>query len=309
MIQFGIVIPQENLDYEAVRRVAYKCEKLGFDSIWVYDHVFWSHKTFLEAWTVLSALAVQTNKLRLGPLVINNSLRSPSLLAKMATTLDIVSEGRLEFGIGAGTSTSKEYFAYGIPFEKPAERIERLREALHIIKKLWIEEKPTFQGRYYTITNAFCYPKPFQKPHPPIWISGRGEELMLKVVAEHADGWNFTGSPEEYIQKVRILEKHCSLIGRRAKSIRRSWHGGFLITQDIEKVKRLMAESPSFNKYINRIHASIIGTHEHCLEEIKKYVDLGVTYFMLSLPFAYLYTEALKSLNLFSKQIMPFFKE
>lgn len=121
---------------------------------------------------------------------------------------------------------------------------------------------------------------------------------MLKVVAELADGWNFTGSTEEHKRKLRVLEKHCSRIGRRAEHIHRSWHGGCFITRDRGKIAKLMTEESSVHKYVKRIHVSIIGTPKQCADEIEKYVDLGVRYFMFSLPFAHFYTESLKSLQL-----------
>lgn len=311
MIRFGIVIPQEGLTYTDIRKVVHECEKLGFDSIWVYDHVFWSDKPFLECWTVLSALALETQKLKLGTLVINNSFRYPSVLAKMAATLDVITRGRLELGIGAGTSRPQEYLAYDIPFAKPSIRIRQLKEAVQIIKKMWIEEKTSFQGRYYRLKGAFCNPKPVQNPHPPLWISGRGEQLMLKVIAQVADGWNFFGSTEEYKRKAKVLEKYCSVIGRKPHDIKRSWHGGFLISNNErklqKKIKKFEQENMLSKEYIKRIHLSIIGDPEQCIEKIDEYVSLGITHFMFSLPFAYAYSEALKSLQLFANHVIPSF--
>jgi alkanesulfonate monooxygenase SsuD/methylene tetrahydromethanopterin reductase-like flavin-dependent oxidoreductase (luciferase family) len=282
MIRFGIVIPQEGLRYTDIRKVVWECEKLGFDSIWVYDHVFWSDKPFLECWTVLSALALETQKLRLGTLVVNNSFRYPSLLAKMAATLDVITKGRLELGIGAGTSRSQEYLAYGIPFAKPSIRIRQLKEAVQIIKKMWTEEKTSFQGRYYCLKGAFCNPKPVQNPHPPLWISGRSEQLMLRVIAEVADGWNFFGSTEEYENKTKVRKLR-------------------------KKIKKLEQGNMLFEEYIRRIHLSIIGDPERCIEKIDEYVSLGITDFMLSLPFAHAYSESLKSLQLFANYVIPSF--
>ena len=152
--------------FERVRNVVLECERLGYDSIWLDDHLMYGKTPILECWTTLSALASLTAKIRLGTMVLCNSYRNPALLAKMAATLDVISNGRLELGIGAGVQKD-EHEAYGIPFPKPSERIERMKEAVEIIKKLWTEENANYQGKYYTVNEAVCLPKPLQKPHPP----------------------------------------------------------------------------------------------------------------------------------------------
>ena len=182
-LHFGIQIePQFGFDYITIEKIALNAEKIGFDSIWSSDHLFLHDKAeeinCMEAWTLLSALASKTNKLRLGTLVTCNSYRYPSILAKIASTVDSISNGRLEFGIGAGWKEI-EYKAYGIPFPSVKERFDRLEEALQIIKLLWTEPKVTFTGRYYSIKDAFSAPKPVQNPHPPIFIGGTGEIRTL----------------------------------------------------------------------------------------------------------------------------------
>jgi len=176
MIRFGILLPSDVSSYELVREVAPEAEELGYESAWLSDHFFpgWLsselHTTpWLECWTTISALAVETTRLRLGTLVLCNNYRHPPIVAKMAATLDVVSRGRLEFGIGAG-DLPVEYEAYGLHYPKDSTRIEQLGEALRITKIMWTMEKPSYTGKYYRIKEVPSNPKPVQKPYPRIWI-------------------------------------------------------------------------------------------------------------------------------------------
>ncbi|MBS7649389.1 MAG: TIGR03560 family F420-dependent LLM class oxidoreductase [Candidatus Bathyarchaeia archaeon] len=245
-ITFGVVLPQSVPDYAMVRSVALLCEKLGYDSVWLNDHFYegWlppeEHMhPYLDCWTLLPALAVDTKIIRLGSLVTSNTFRYPSLLAKMATTLDIISEGRLDFGIGAG-DLSIEHYTYGIPYPPDSERISRLHEALQVIIKMWTEEKPYFIGKFYEIREPPCFPKPVQKPHPPIWIGSiTGRRRIIRLAAEFADNFNvLNGSPESFAEKMRALDEYCERIGRKPNSIRRSWHG--FIDVGIKKDEHLL---------------------------------------------------------------------
>jgi F420-dependent oxidoreductase-like protein len=279
------VLPEfcEYADYDAVERIVKECEKNGYHSVWVMDHLFWEKGALLECWVSLSALASATSSIRFGPLVSCNSYRLPSIMAKMSATLDVISNGRLEFGIGAGWKED-EYKAYGIPFTKPSVRIAQLREGVEIVKLMWTEEKPSFKGKYYWIKEAECNPKPVQKPHPPIWIGGSGEKLLLRVVAEKADGCNFSGSLDEYKHKLDILRNHCKKVGRDFNKIKKSLSADLIISDDVEMVKKKVEmfkpENLSLEDYDDR---SIIGTPEECIARINDYHQLGVTYFMLSL--------------------------
>jgi alkanesulfonate monooxygenase SsuD/methylene tetrahydromethanopterin reductase-like flavin-dependent oxidoreductase (luciferase family) len=189
----------------------------------------------LEAWTLLAALAAQTQRLRLGVIVTSNRLRHPAVLAKMAATVDIIANGRLEFGIGAGgsavadpaarTLVRREFDAYGVDVVSPGEAIGALGEACSLIKRLWTEHDPfDFDGRHYRLTGAICEPKPLRRPHPPILIGAGGEHSALRVVAEHADIWNCPtrGSIEEFRHKSAVLDEHCAAIGRDPNRIVRS---------------------------------------------------------------------------------------
>jgi len=205
LVKFGVYLPQVNVDFNTVKNVTQECERLGFDSVWLFDHLmaFGSPEdNVLECWTTLSALSAATRRIRLGTLVLCNSFRHPSVLAKMAATLDYISDGRLDFGIGAGWFRP-EYEAYGIPFPKASLRISQLAESLEIIKRMWTAEKATYQGKYYGVKDAVCNPKPVQKPHPPVWVGVMiGKRRMFDIIARYADGWTISSlylpTPAEY---------------------------------------------------------------------------------------------------------------
>jgi len=218
LVEFGITLWQEEFNFNSLKEACLKIEEMDFRSIWLYDHFYpmlstGSH-SILESYVTLSALAMEIRRIRLGILVACNSFRYPSVLAKMAASIDVISGGRLEFGIGAGWFKD-EYMAYGIPFPKPSVRIGQLREGVQIVRKMWTEDRASFEGKYYLIRQVVCEPKPIQKPHPPIWIGGRGEQLTLKVVAEYANYSNFSYvSPEECVHKLKVLKKHCEAVER-----------------------------------------------------------------------------------------------
>ncbi|MCL4245826.1 MAG: TIGR03560 family F420-dependent LLM class oxidoreductase, partial [Candidatus Dadabacteria bacterium] len=222
-IDFGVVLRQQKIDFSEIRNAAELCDELGYHSVWFYDHLLGQGGLDLdiyEAWTLMSALSTVTTRVRLGTMVLCSAFRPPSLLAKMASTLDVVSGGRLEFAIGGGWF-GPEFKAYGYDFPDTRARIEELSEAVSIIKSMWTEEKPSFSGKYHRIEDAYCNPKPVQKPHPPVIIGGSGERYLLRVAAELADEWNCPASSTlEYGRKIAALEKHCMDIGRDASEIR-----------------------------------------------------------------------------------------
>lgn len=293
-IKFGIFLPfyllqakgiQPTQRFSFIRNIVLESEKQGYDSIWLDDHLMYNYWPILESWTTLSALASLTSKVRLGTMVSCNANRSPSLLAKMAATFDVISDGRLEFGIGAGVQEN-EHLAYGLGFPNHAVRVERLGEALEVIKRMWTEEKTTYQGKYYAIKDAVCEPKPLQKPWPPITVGGSGELLMKKATAPFADrfDWGLLPSIEMYKRKLMILEKQCEVIGRSFKEIEKScWPSGqVLIAKNerelIEKTSQLKPSNVSLEDFKK---TSLVGTPDECVQQLQVYVDLGVTYFML----------------------------
>jgi F420-dependent oxidoreductase-like protein len=313
--EIGVKTSQGRLlgNYDNLRRVWVEADNLGFHSGWLFDHLFElplfgpSHEPCLEAWTLLSALSKETSKLRLGVTCLCVSYRNPAMLAKMSSTLDVISDGRFELGIGAGWAKT-EHESYGIPFEKPRQRVERLEEAVTIVKKMWTEESPSFQGKHYSISGAVCEPKPIQKPRPPVWIGGEGERFTLGAVAKVADGCNFIGlSLQEYNKKLDVLAKHCDRLGRRIGDVRKSWQGTIIVRRNAPEVKRqtqLASQTGNVSKEDFEAHA-IVGTPEQCIQRIGEYLDIGVDRFMLSFPEA---ATDLTGIRLFGEEVLPSFK-
>ena len=224
-IRFGIQTPQQHARWEDLLALWQDIDDLGYDSAWVFDHFLpiFSDPTgpCLEAWSALAALAMATRRVRLGVMVTGNTYRHPAVLAKMAATVDIISGGRLIFGLGAGWF-ELEHRQYGIQFHTTAGRLRRLDECLESIKLLWTQERANFNGKHFTLNDASFNPKPLQKPHPVILIGASGENIALRIVAKHAQMWNSFGSPEVFRSKIRRLEEHCRHIGRDPATVEKS---------------------------------------------------------------------------------------
>lgn len=228
MPSFGIKTSPQHTTYDAIRTVWLEAEDIPvIEHAWLFDHMAPIQGDVggdcLEGWTALAALAGITERLRLGLMVTGNTYRHPAVLAKIAATLDQISHGRLDFGIGAGWNVY-EHESMGIPLYKPGERIRRLGEACEIIRRLFTEPTVDFDGKYYQLKEARSEPKPVQRPYPPFVIGGGGEQLTLRVVAKYADIWNYTGgSVEEFSHKVNVLREHCAEIERDPASIELSY--------------------------------------------------------------------------------------
>ena len=226
-LRFGIKTAPQNTTYEDMPRVWLEADIIPIiEHAWVFDHFIPLGPNpsgqCLEGWTLLAALAARTQRLRVGVMVTGNTYRHPAVLANMAATIDIISRGRLDFGIGAGWN-ELEHEMYNISLYAPGERIRRLGEACEVVKRLWTETPANFDGKYYQLKNAYCDPKPAQKPYPPIVIGGGGEKLTLRVVAQYADIWNFAGRPIDMFQhKSAVLDEHCAAIRRDPATIERS---------------------------------------------------------------------------------------
>ncbi|WAL65398.1 LLM class flavin-dependent oxidoreductase [Amycolatopsis cynarae] len=233
--RFGIMTAPSQVDYQDVLRVWREADTIPeIEHAWLFDHLLPIFGDLdgpvYEGWSLLSALAAQTRRLRLGLLVTSNRFRPPAMLAKIAATVDIVSGGRLDFGIGVGSRPShplarREYEAHGLPFHDTAHAVGSLAEACAMIKRLWTSDRPfDFDGTYHQLTGAFGNPKPLQRPHPPILIGGRAA-ATLRVVAEHADLWNIPGGDiDDVIRRSALLDRYCTEIGRDPASITRSIH-------------------------------------------------------------------------------------
>jgi alkanesulfonate monooxygenase SsuD/methylene tetrahydromethanopterin reductase-like flavin-dependent oxidoreductase (luciferase family) len=234
-LSFGIKTSQMGVTYGQILRVWREADELAvFEHAWLWDHMVPLRGDIrgaaLEAWTLLAALAAQTSRLRLGVIVTSNRLRSPTLLAKMAATVDQIADGRLVLGIGAGGSrvavqnpAVREFEAYGVPLVSPGEAAADLAQSCEIIRRMWTEDEPfDFDGPTIRLRGAVCEPKPVQKPHPPILIGGLGDQV-LRIVAEHADIWNYPGAPgQDFAERNKVLDGHCAAIGRDSGEIVRS---------------------------------------------------------------------------------------
>ncbi len=226
-LRFGIKTAQQFTTYEDILRVWQEADSVSsIEHAWAFDHFIPlgpdTTGPQLEGWTLLSALAARTERLRVGLMVTGNIYRHPAVLAKMGAMVDVISHGRLDFGIGAGWNEI-ECNMYGIPLYTPGERIRRLGEACEVVKRLWTEPVANFDGKFYQLKDARCEPKPLQKPYPPYVIGGSGEQLTLRIVAQYANIWNFVGgSIDTFRHKSEVLAQHCAAIGRDPKTIERS---------------------------------------------------------------------------------------
>lgn len=294
----GLAIPS----YGEMRAVAHRAEELAFDSIWLCDHFLTlapesyardagmdrgrtagasrgpQSIPLLECWTALSALARDTRRLRLGTSVLCNSYRPPSVLAKMAATLDVISGGRLDLGLGAGWF-EKEYTAYGIPFPKTSVRIAQLDESVEVIRRMWTDPLPTFKGEHYTIEGAICDPSPVQRPHPPIWIGGEGDKVH-RVAARAANGINVRWwSPERCQERIAFLDEACRAVGRDPATLRRSLTALLIVSRDRGEVDTLRARYAAIPS-----SGIIAGSPAECVERVVQYTKAGVHHFLLSIP-------------------------
>ncbi len=232
-VSFGIATAPQQVSYHDILRVWREADTIAeIEHAWLFDHLLPiggdPNGPIFEGWTLLSALAAQTERLRLGLLVTSNRFRPPAMLAKIAATVDVVADGRLDFGIGVGSRPNppearREYPAHGLPYLEFPDAVKSLGEACTVIRRLWTEEEPfDFDGTYNQLTGAFCNPKPVQQPYPPIMIGGR-TTATLRVVAEHADLWNIPGSDlADAVKRSAILDRLCAEIGRDPELITRS---------------------------------------------------------------------------------------
>ena len=308
-VTFGIHTPQENVTFDQLAAAWQEAERLGFDQAWAYDHfapIMGSKDgPVLEGWTLLAALARETQRIRIGLMVTGNTYRNPAVLAKMATTVDHVSGGRLNFGIGAGWE-EYEHTAYGVPFFDARERAARLGEALEVITLLWRGGHPTFRGKYYTLFEAPMSPLPVQRPHPPIVIGGQGPKWIMPLVAKYADEWNVPIglTPDDVRSRIAEMRAECARIGRSPCVERVSVLLPLISITGVPlagPATRLAARA-LVEKRIAR--SLLIGSPADIRDRLRPYVDAGATGIIVSLrpPFS---PELMRK---FAAEVMPAFR-
>ncbi len=301
-VQFALFSPQAGQNFQGLLARAQQCEKFGYHSLWLVDHM-WTRGMpdldHVECLTMMSALAARTEKLRIGTLVMCNSYRNPALLAKSLTTIDQISNGRLEVGMGAGWM-DEEYRAYGYEFPSMGKRLRQLEEGLKILKLMFTEKAPSFKGKYYSIAEALNNPKPVQKPHPPITIGGSGEKVMLRLVAQYADRWNCPAGYESFEHKFGVLKDHCKAVGRDIKQINISEQLLVCIGKTDAEVEKKWEMAKGLVPFST---TGIKGTPAQIVTALKDRVAKGITMFTIFFSdFA-----PPPTVELFAREVMPAF--
>jgi F420-dependent oxidoreductase-like protein len=282
--RFGIHSGQQNTSFDAYRDLWLRSEELGFEWVSDFDHFYpiFSDPTGpqFEGLTMLSAMAAHTSRVRCGMLVLGVTYRHPAIVAKMAATIDHVSGGRLELGIGAAWF-ELEHQQYGIPFPRIGVRMDMLDEACRIMRSLWTRETTTFEGKHFQLKDARLEPKPVQD-HLPLVIGGAGERRTLRIVAEHGDIWNtFYGDVDQYRHKLGVLAGHCADVGRDPSDIRKSVTFRAVLDQD-QRTAHARAAELYGDPLPERLQTMmVVGTPEQCVERLRAYADLGVRDFLL----------------------------
>ncbi|MBU3063571.1 LLM class F420-dependent oxidoreductase [Nocardia sp. NEAU-G5] len=264
--------------FSTIRDLAVVADECGFDTIWAPDHFvpFGPPGAYVfEAWTTLAALARETERIKLGQLVTGNGYRNPTLLAKMASTLDVISGGRLKFGIGAGWYED-EYRAFGYDFPAAPERLRRLEEALQIITSMWTEQATTFDGSYFRAAGVVNQPAGVQQPRIPVMIAGGGEKVTLRLVAKYGDLCNVQEPPDEVARKYGILAKHCTDVGRDFATITKTSTSYCIIADTDEQARAAVPEWAPLVFPGSLADYGLIGTLDTIGERLAVYEQAGV---------------------------------
>lgn len=310
VVRFSIQTPQYRTDLDAIVAVWTAAERLGFRSAWLMDHLYPilapPSEPLLEAWTTLAALAARTEGIRVGVLVSANTFRHPSLLARMAATVDQVSRGRLEVGLGAAWCR-EEHEENGLAFPPLRDRLGMLDEACTILRSLWTDPSVTFDGRHYALRDARCAPKPLQA-RLPLLLGGQGERRALRIVARHADRWNASGAPRPLGAKAAILREHCAAVGRDPAAIALTVRNDFLLTDDTAESASRVARLARFagvtpGEMRERVW---IGGPAEIADRIAAFVDAGFDECILGLAPPY-GADTVAMLERFAAEIVPRF--
>ncbi|WP_186629231.1 LLM class F420-dependent oxidoreductase [Rhodococcus sp. BP22] len=325
-MRFGLFIPQgwrldlvgiePSAQWGVMRDLATAADAGPWESLWVYDHFHTvpepTEEATHEAWTLMSAIAASTSRIRLGQMCTAMSYRNPAYLAKVAATVDLISGGRVEMGIGAGWY-EQEWRAYGYGFPPPRERLGRLDEGVQILRQAWTTGSATLDGKYYRVDEARVWPKPLQSGGIPIWIAGGGEKVTLKIAAKYADYTNFDGSLEAFSHKSDVLEGHCTALGRDFDSIVRSANYNVAIgSTEKEVADRLTQLEDRLGKYVGAEKAAAalenfrnvpaVGTPAQIVENLTALKAKGLSYGIFYFPEA-AYDRS--GIELFEREVIP----
>ncbi|MBF6163255.1 LLM class F420-dependent oxidoreductase [Streptomyces gardneri] len=327
-MRFGIFIPQGwRLDlvgidpadqWGVMRDLAQRADANStWESLWVYDHFHTvpvpTEEATHEAWTLMSAFAATTSRIRLGQMCTAISYRNPAYLAKVAATVDLISGGRVEMGIGGGWY-EHEWRAYGYGFPSAGERLGRLDEGVQIFRQAWTTGSATLDGKYYQVDGAIVRPLPLQEDGIPLWIAGGGEKKTLRIAAKYAKYTNFSGDPDEFAHKSEVLRAHCADVGSDFDAIVRSSNFNVAIGSTQAEVEDRLAAltarltpvigADSAETYLDMLHSSgaTIGTPEQIIENLRRVRDLGLGYAILNFPEAAYDTSGIE---LFEREVIP----
>jgi alkanesulfonate monooxygenase SsuD/methylene tetrahydromethanopterin reductase-like flavin-dependent oxidoreductase (luciferase family) len=307
-IQFGVNLPQISRTWDETKAAALEFERLGFDSLWLNDHLYGTPRaeiTILEAWSVLAAVGALTERVELGTLVSPPGFRNPAYLAKVVATLDQVTGGRVVPGLGAGWFR-REFTDYGYPFPEARDRVRALGEAAEIMTRAWREPDLTFDGEYFHVENLMVTPRPAQPPK--LLIGGGGEQVTMRVAARWADIWNNSaGNQSKLPQKVEVLRRHCQAVGRDPAQVRVSQQTLVLITeQDADVEPMLERAGKLFGGHMGDVRGplAIAGTPDMVAAAIQRHIDLGCTHFVIE----FFGRDTRVPARLFSESVMPRFR-
>lgn len=305
-IRFGIQTGQQGATWQQIEQAWVKADALGYDSLWAYDHfypIFVDPKgPCFEAWALIGALAHATKRARIGHLVNGNTYRNPCILAKSATTIDHISGGRLNLGIGAGWF-ELEHQSFGIDFKTVRTRLDALDEACTIIKGMFEREKFSFAGEHYQVADAMCLPKPLQSPHPPIMIGGTGRKVLLKLVAKHADMWNSNKPADQMADLIEVMRRHGDAVGRDTSEIENTMMMplGYKAPKEAQDFLCSITAGMLETTPDQARKAIMIGDKQECLDTIERYRKAGVTHFIFMLLAPY----DLDQLQAFAEDVIP----
>ncbi|MBM4267621.1 MAG: TIGR03560 family F420-dependent LLM class oxidoreductase [Deltaproteobacteria bacterium] len=307
-IRFGVTLPQIKRTWEQARDAAVEFDRLGFDSVWVCDHLYGvplPNLPILEAWTELAAVAAITERVGLGTLVTPPFFRNPAVLAKQIATIDAISHGRVIAGLGVGWFEA-EFRGYGCSFPPVRERLRALEETIEIMKRLWSEDGATYEGRHASVHEAVCFPKPERRP--PILIGGAGEKVLMRIVARHADIWNNMAATQALLpEKIQVLKRRCDEVARDFDSIEVSQQCVVVIGADDDEARAALAKAEKiYGGHMGGqlAQSGIWGTPQGVIDRIAKHVKLGCTAFVIE----FFGKDTREPARLFAQKVMPAFR-